>query len=201
MRNNLLNKKEEKELEEYNKKIAEFFGMPLEDFKIEIATKEKIKDITKKDYKWLISVVDRNKIYILPRNEISKDFFETIKHELVHIYVHKKFPQTMGFIDEGLAEYFSRPYKREWQKELLKEDSDIIQFMIGAKKRYLSAFSLVYFLIKNFGKEKLFLLASKLKPFNKMSTKEANSIFLSVLKIDIPTFEKQWRQFIKNEST
>lgn len=197
----ILNKEETKEIREYNKKIADFFVMPIQKFKIKIVTKEEINRISGKNYDWMISIVNKNDVYILSKEEIKEDFFETLKHEVVHIYVHKKFPETAGFIDEGLAEYFSRPYKKGWQKKLLEQDTDIIQFMTGKIKRYLSAFSLVCFLIERFGKKKVFQLASKLKPFNKMSIKEANEIFSSVLGIDLTEFERQWREFIKNESS
>ena len=167
----ILNEEETKEIEKYNKKLAEFFEMPIQDFEIKIVTKEEINKISGENYDWMISIVGGNNIYLLPREEIKDDFFETLRHDLVHIYVHKKFPGTTGFIDEGFAEYFSRPYKKDWQKKLLEQDADIIQFMTGRVKRYLSAFSLVYFLMKRFGKEKVFQLASQLKPFNKMSVR------------------------------
>ena len=194
----VLNKQERKEIINYNKMLSKFFDLPTQDFKIRLVSKKELRRISGKKFNWLISFVVEKCIYILPRRKISRDFFETIKHELVHIYVHKKFPGTAGFLDEGLAEYFSRPYKKEWQKKLLEEKAGIIKYMAGKKHRYLSAFSLVYFIIKRFGKEKLFKAAKNLKPFNKMSIKEANKIFKSIFKMSIKKFENEWYDFIRS---
>jgi len=197
----ILNNREVREIKEYNKKLAKFFDIPVQKFRIKIVTKKEINKLIGKNYDWMISIVKGNNIYLLSREEIKEDFFETLKHDLVHIYVHKKFPGTAGFIDEGFAEYFSRPYKKDWQRKLLEQDADIIQFMAGMKKRYLSAFSIVYFLMKRFGKAKVFQLASQLKPFNKMDVKEADELFSFIIGFGLTEFEKQWRKFIKNEST
>ncbi len=195
----VLNKQERKEIINYNKMLSEFFELPIQDFKIRLVNRQELKKISGKKFRWLISFVVEKKIFILSRKKISKDFFETIKHDLVHIYVHKKFPETAGFLNEGLAEYFSRPYKKEWQKKLLEERRGTIDYMAGKKHRYLSAFSLVYFIIKRFGKQKLFEAAKNLKPFNKMSVKEANKIFKSVFKMNIKKFENEWYNFIRSD--
>jgi len=154
------------------KKFDEFFGINLDIPEVKIIeTRSELNTIWgKKTENWFVAGFKNDIIYLLNplsyKKESShkqKEFFNILKHELVHFYyfniTQMHYPR---WINEGLASYLSGKtidFSKLNHKNLLNVKE---YFRNSEKGVYNIGYFWVFFLIENYGKTKLISLINEL---------------------------------------
>jgi uncharacterized protein len=115
-----------------------------------------------------ILVVDQQKIQPIYRK--SAGFFRGMTHELVHIFLNQLRVHLPAWIEEGVCEYYSRPYNDSKFKKLVREKRlygfremealvrhsllDLDTSPVGENICYQQAHSFVYFITRPTGEKK-----------------------------------------------
>lgn len=181
--------RDEKSLEKFYrrsiKELDDFFGLNLKRDKPKIFLVKDRESINKlmgqKTQDWVVGWVKNTDIFILDKDTYEKEsshtysddvYFRLIKHELAHVFtkvysgIYNKSIEP-DWLWEGLATYLSSQNKIEKNhgqlKEFLHHHSKVNKNLsIYYKESGLA----VEFLVKNFGKQKLFKLIKSLKDMN-----------------------------------
>jgi len=143
---------------------------------------------------WLVGWVDKNKIYMLDKKDFEKEsshkysekeFSARIKHELAHCFsrIASDGVEIPTWLAEGISIFLSNQ-NIIWSRPKPKKFGIFIESYDAVKKGvYAEAGFAVEFLVKKYGKKKLFFL---LKGLKKANTKQKfTKLFKSIYGFDL----------------
>lgn len=150
-------------IDEYNQKVADFFGLPLANLNIQIVDSREVfnKLLKRKTEDWLVGLTLKGKIYILDKEKFESEsihpkthFEKVLKHEIAHIYYRNLRGNGHPYwLNEGTAFLVAgqiEKYPKELSLKVLK------RYYRGHDKGiYSVGYVMVGEIFKNYGTEKL----------------------------------------------
>ena len=184
-----------KEVDNIITKLSKFFNENLDDFIIRIHNNRESfnSSINKKTEDWEVANASFNsEIDILSPLAFEKysshkkeEFYDTLEHEIIHLFTYtiKTSDNLPAWLDEGMANYFSKEYRKLkfkndfYCKNFVTDFSEYSDFYKNSRNAYRISYFFVNYLMENFGLDKIkeFLLI-----FDR--NKNNDSVYLSVFK-------------------
>jgi hypothetical protein len=160
------------------------------------------------DWSGAVTFVKKRTIILKPGEYFdSKEYRETMLHELAHIYIADKMVDQLipVWLNEGIAMYLSGK-TISWGESIIlgnsilagnivaldKIDSLLSFGYLKAKVAYLEALLAVQYLIENYGEETVRNIITSLQHENSLDT-----VFIKNIGLDIVDFEYEWYAYLK----
>lgn len=147
------------------------------------------KYVRKETPEWMVGVSGKTEIVIFSPAVIAKvskhptsDIAPVLTHEIVHVFTNQLFAFTQPkWLVEGLAGYIAGQYKKHQSDRIRPTELKLLHTQIGWKKlhNYKQAFLFTAYLMKKFGKRKIFKLIASL------GKHDSYNVFCSKFKIAI----------------